>query len=101
MVDSSSGSGAAASRWRLRPIVAFSAIVVDMRSTGPALAFPAAIPTTSRSSSTRTPTRTSSRRRSSAEPATVDIGNGVMANVQTFNGTIPGPEFRLEGRATR
>jgi FtsP/CotA-like multicopper oxidase with cupredoxin domain len=30
-----------------------------------------------------------------AEEATVDIGGGVMANAQTFNGTIPGPEFRL------
>jgi len=28
--------------------------------------------------------------------ATVDIGNGVMANVVTFNGMVPGPEFRLK-----
>ena len=26
----------------------------------------------------------------------MDIGNGVMASVLTFNGTIPGPEFRLK-----
>ena len=26
----------------------------------------------------------------------MDVGNGVMANGLTFNGTIPGPEFRLE-----
>lgn len=31
-----------------------------------------------------------------AVDATVNIGNGVMANVVTFNGTIPGPEFRLK-----
>lgn len=30
-----------------------------------------------------------------AEEATVNIGGGVMANAQTFNGTIPGPELRL------
>ncbi len=30
-----------------------------------------------------------------AVDATVDIGNGVLANAQTFNGAIPGPEFRL------
>jgi len=31
-----------------------------------------------------------------AEEATVDVGNGVMAHALTFNGTIPGPEFRLK-----
>ena len=31
-----------------------------------------------------------------AQEVTVDIGGGVMANVQTFNGTVPGPEFRLQ-----
>jgi FtsP/CotA-like multicopper oxidase with cupredoxin domain len=31
-----------------------------------------------------------------AEDATVDIGNGVMANAETFNGAIPGPEFQLK-----
>ncbi|HEX6128939.1 MAG TPA: multicopper oxidase domain-containing protein, partial [Candidatus Limnocylindria bacterium] len=30
-----------------------------------------------------------------ADETTVDIGGGVMANAQTFNGTLPGPEFRL------
>jgi FtsP/CotA-like multicopper oxidase with cupredoxin domain len=30
-----------------------------------------------------------------AQEADVDIGNGVTAHAQTFNGTIPGPEFRL------
>ena len=33
-----------------------------------------------------------------AEPATVDLGpglGGLQANVLTFNGTIPGPTFRL------
>ena len=30
-----------------------------------------------------------------ADEATVDIGGGVMAHAQTFNGTIPGPTFRL------
>jgi FtsP/CotA-like multicopper oxidase with cupredoxin domain len=30
-----------------------------------------------------------------AQGAVVDIGNSVMASVLTFNGTIPGPEFRL------
>src|SRR5258706_3121127 len=30
-----------------------------------------------------------------AMEATVDIGNGVMAHAQTFNGQLPGPEFRL------
>lgn len=31
-----------------------------------------------------------------AEPATVDIGNGVMAHAMTFNGAIPGPTFKLK-----
>ena len=31
-----------------------------------------------------------------AEPAGVDIGNGMIASVLTFNGSIPGPEFRLK-----
>jgi FtsP/CotA-like multicopper oxidase with cupredoxin domain len=31
-----------------------------------------------------------------AERATVDIGNGVMANAETFNGSIPGPTFMLK-----
>lgn len=31
-----------------------------------------------------------------ALPAAVDIGNGVTASVLTFNGTIPGPQFRLK-----
>ena len=30
-----------------------------------------------------------------ADETTVDIGNGVTANAMTFNGAIPGPEFRL------
>jgi FtsP/CotA-like multicopper oxidase with cupredoxin domain len=30
-----------------------------------------------------------------ADEATIDIGNGVSANAQAFNGTVPGPEFRL------
>ena len=30
-----------------------------------------------------------------AEAHTVDIGNGINANVLTFNGTIPGPQIRL------
>jgi FtsP/CotA-like multicopper oxidase with cupredoxin domain len=31
-----------------------------------------------------------------AKEATVDIGGGVMAHVQTFNGTVPGPTFHLK-----
>ena len=31
-----------------------------------------------------------------ADEATVDIGNGVSANAQTFNGTLPGPTFHLK-----
>jgi len=31
-----------------------------------------------------------------ADESTVAIGNGVMANALTFNGQIPGPEFRLK-----
>jgi FtsP/CotA-like multicopper oxidase with cupredoxin domain len=31
-----------------------------------------------------------------AEPAAVDIGGGLIASVLTFNGTVPGPEFRLK-----
>jgi FtsP/CotA-like multicopper oxidase with cupredoxin domain len=30
-----------------------------------------------------------------ADEASVDVGNGVTANVQAFNGSIPAPEFRL------
>jgi FtsP/CotA-like multicopper oxidase with cupredoxin domain len=31
-----------------------------------------------------------------ADEATVNIGNGVTARAQTYNGTIPGPTFRLK-----
>lgn len=31
-----------------------------------------------------------------AQLATVDIGNGVKANAETYNGTIPGPTFHLK-----
>ncbi|HET6896836.1 MAG TPA: multicopper oxidase domain-containing protein, partial [Vicinamibacteria bacterium] len=31
-----------------------------------------------------------------ADEATVDIGNGVMANAQTFNGQLPAPAFNLK-----
>ena len=31
-----------------------------------------------------------------AEEATVDIGNGVQARMQTFNGQVPGPTFELD-----
>jgi FtsP/CotA-like multicopper oxidase with cupredoxin domain len=31
-----------------------------------------------------------------AMEAKVELGNGVTATAQTFNGTIPGPEFRLK-----
>ena len=31
-----------------------------------------------------------------AVEALVDLGNGVLANAQTFNGTVPGPLFRLK-----
>jgi FtsP/CotA-like multicopper oxidase with cupredoxin domain len=31
-----------------------------------------------------------------AEEATVDIGDGVQANMQTFNGQVPGPTFELD-----
>jgi len=31
-----------------------------------------------------------------AEEATVDVGQGVQAHVQTFNGQVPGPEFHLK-----
>ena len=31
-----------------------------------------------------------------AQAATVDIGNGVMAHAETFNGAIPGPTFHLK-----
>jgi FtsP/CotA-like multicopper oxidase with cupredoxin domain len=30
-----------------------------------------------------------------ADEATIDVGNGVTAHAQAFNGTVPGPEFRL------
>src|SRR4051794_16074269 len=30
-----------------------------------------------------------------AEEATVDIGNGMVAHAQTFNGQVPGPTFKL------
>jgi FtsP/CotA-like multicopper oxidase with cupredoxin domain len=31
-----------------------------------------------------------------ADEATFDVGNGVTAHGQAFNGTVPGPEFQLE-----
>jgi FtsP/CotA-like multicopper oxidase with cupredoxin domain len=31
-----------------------------------------------------------------ADEATVDTGNGVMAHMLAYNGTVPGPEFRLK-----
>jgi FtsP/CotA-like multicopper oxidase with cupredoxin domain len=31
-----------------------------------------------------------------AENANVDVGNGVIAHAETFNGSIPGPTFHLK-----
>ena len=31
-----------------------------------------------------------------AQEAEVDLGNGLIAKAQTFNGTVPGPEFKLK-----
>ncbi|HEX9969198.1 MAG TPA: multicopper oxidase domain-containing protein, partial [Acidimicrobiales bacterium] len=31
-----------------------------------------------------------------AQQATVDVGNGVLANAWTYNGTVPGPELRVK-----
>ena len=31
-----------------------------------------------------------------ATEATVDLGDGLLANVYTYNGTVPGPEFRFK-----
>src|SRR3954447_9554422 len=31
-----------------------------------------------------------------ADEGTVDVGQGVMAHAQTYNGTIPGPTFHLK-----
>src|ERR1044072_9587630 len=31
-----------------------------------------------------------------AQPATLDIGNGVLASVLTYNGMVPGPRFNLK-----
>ena len=31
-----------------------------------------------------------------AQPASADLGNGITASALTFNGSIPGPEFRLK-----
>jgi FtsP/CotA-like multicopper oxidase with cupredoxin domain len=31
-----------------------------------------------------------------AQEAEVDLGNGLIAQAQTFNGTVPGPEFNLK-----
>src|SRR4051794_20547569 len=31
-----------------------------------------------------------------ALPAAIDIGGGVLASMLTFNGTVPGPQFRLK-----
>jgi FtsP/CotA-like multicopper oxidase with cupredoxin domain len=31
-----------------------------------------------------------------AQEAEVDLGNGLLARAQTFNGTVPGPEFKLK-----
>ena len=36
-----------------------------------------------------------------AQTATVDIGDGVMAHAETFNGAIPGPDVQAEGRRHR
>ena len=71
-------------------------LLIALRSTGPALAtsggsayvVPLAVDTNPAANIFETTI--------SAEAHTVDIGNGVMANMLTFNGTVPGPELRLK-----
>ena len=55
-----------------------------------------AAPTPFHSSSMTIPIPTSSRRMIVAQAAGVDINTGADISVLTFNGTIPGPEFRLK-----
>ena len=77
-------------------IIAFWFIVLSLRSTGPALAVSDGDPYDLPVVVDTNPDPNIVETTIVAEPATVDIGNGVTASVLTFNGTVPGPEFRLK-----
>ncbi|MBZ5559902.1 MAG: multicopper oxidase domain-containing protein [Acidobacteriia bacterium] len=76
-------------------IIAFSVLAIDLRIARPALATsggdPYSVPLAVNASMLPHTFETTI----TAEGATVDIGNGVMANMLTFNGQVPGPEIRV------
>jgi FtsP/CotA-like multicopper oxidase with cupredoxin domain len=72
-------------------VVAF----IALRSSGPALATSDGDPYVVPEATDTNPDPDIFETTITAEAHTVDIGNGVNANVLTFNGTIPGPTLRL------
>ena len=77
-------------------ITALVIAFIGMRSTAPALATSGLSPYATSLATDANPDPDIFETTISAESHTVDIGNGVMANVLTYNGTVPGPEIRLK-----
>ena len=87
---------------RTRPVMFVAAIVAAVlyvfaasRFTAPAIATSGTDPYVVPLVTDTNPDPTIVETTITAQGAVVDIGNSVMASVLTFNGSIPGPEFRL------
>jgi len=76
-------------------VLAFGVLVL-VGSTGPAFATSGASPYDVPDVVDTNPDPNVVETSMTAVEATVDIGNGVSANVLTFNGSLPGPTFRLK-----
>ena len=92
---------ALARRHRFFTLVAAAAavlivVIVGLRSTGPALATSGSDPYVVPLVTDTNPDPDIVETTITAEPASVDLGNGVTASALTFNGLMPGPEFRLK-----
>ena len=71
-------------------------VVVGLRWTGPAMATSGSDPYVVPLVTDTNPDPDIVETTITAEPASVDLGNGVTASALTFNGLMPGPEFRLK-----
>ncbi len=77
-------------------VLAVMFFLVNMRSTPPAFAVAGGDPYTVPLVSDTNPDPNIVETTITAQPAAVDVGGGVIASVLTFNGSVPGPEFRLK-----
>lgn len=79
----------------LTALTILAVAIISWRSSGPALATSDGNPYVVPEATDTNPDPDIFETTITAEAHTVDIGNGVQANVLTFNGTIPGPTIRL------